>query len=367
MARRQIAGILFGGATVSAFVGYGGVNGSVVISRRAVCDYGGLVGSEFVEPTELQSVVGSVLSEVTGEKQAVGSLVLGVPPQFCKVIVRESVLEFPKPTKVTVREIAKLFNEVEVDQIEGYSITSKSAVYFKVDDGNAIIDAKGRMAVKLSAQISIMLVSDNFVQIAVGCLDKKWLPVLSFIPTVLAQANYFIDEDARDNTCVLVSCGMFATALAVSSGDSLVYLKTLELGLGHFVNDVASVLGVSFYTAKLLVDEAVLSVTMGQNDNYQINIGETTQKFAAAKVNDIIKSRLAFMAQHIKSTLKKALGEGIMQKEFYICGGHLDAIAGARDLLSKSLKLRIRQAICPFTGLARAEYTERAIIKQATR
>ena len=363
MAKQLKTGLLFGGATVSAFMGYGSVNGSVVISKRATCDYGGLVGSEFVEPADLPGVVESVLAEVVGN-QVTGQLVIGIPSQFCKVIVRDVALEFSKPVKISSREVAKLFNEIEIEQIEGFNIISKNAVYFKIDGGKAVIDATGEMATKLSAQVSVVLVDDSFIQTVADVVGERWLPRLLFVPVVLAQANYFINDDVRDDTCVLISCGMFETSVAVCSGDSLVYLRTMELGLGHIVNDVASVLGVGFLTAKLLVDEAVLSVTMGQNDNYQISLGDgSIQKYAAAKVNDIIKNRLSVMAQHLRSSIKKSLGDGIFEKEFYVCGGHLDALAGVRDLLSRAFKVRIRQGVCPFTGLARAEYTERAILR----
>jgi cell division ATPase FtsA len=159
---------------------------------------------------------------------------------------------------------------------------------------------------------------------------------------------YLIDEETRDKTAVMISCSMFSTGVSVCSGDGLVFLRAFDQGIAHVINDVSVVLNIPFEAANMLVNEAVLSVRMNQDDNYQVMVDSRKAKFSAGTVNDIIRSRMEVMGDSIVRLISSADSK-LLQNPIFICGGNLDAVGGARDFFAKTIGAHIAQCVCPLT------------------
>ena len=348
----MIGCVWFGGTTISAAIGCTSVNNSIIVKKREDVSYSGIVNGEFVDAEEFTIALRVVLRAAIGETK-ITKLFVGVPTQFCSVFVEETERTFEKPKKLGETDIKGLLATVKGTDVPNFAMISRNAVYYKIDGGRAIIDARGQMASKLECQVCVTLAAESFLKAVAPCLGK-WYSKIEFVPQITAEARYLIDEEKRDATCVLVSSQQFYTSVAVVSGDSIVYLRSFNMGLAHVVNDVSVVLAIDYDVAKLIVGEAVLSVAMGDNDNYQISTGEKTRKFAAAKINDIIKCRLNVMSEHILNAVKSADGE-LLSAEFFICGGFLDSVNGVRDFWSKAIGVQLKQCVDPFTKLNSAD------------
>ena len=342
-----VAVLHFGGTTLSVAIASRGVGGALKLRTKVTVEYGGIIGGEFVEAANLSKVLrGAVSQAFRSLKVKPKKLFVGVPPSFCEIATRTQTLNFPKAREITTRDTRELF-DFEYNN-EGRTVINKSVVYYRLDDGRPMINAVGAIAKKIQAQISLIACSDTFINTIRSCLVGSGLSRVEFISAPLAQCLYFMDEETRDKTAVMISCSMFATSVSVCSGDGLVYLRTFDQGIAHVINDVSVVLNIRFEAANMLVNEAVLSVKMNEDDNYEVMHYGRKAKFSAATVNDIIKSRMEVMGDHIVRLINAADSK-LINNPIYICGGHLDAVGGARDFFSKTIGAHILQCVCPLT------------------
>jgi len=343
----SVAVLHFGGTTLCVAIATRGVGGALKIKTRVSVEYGGIIGGEFVEEAGLARVLrGAVTQAFRSIKIKPKKIFVGVPPSFCEIVTKSQVLNFTKSREVNTKDIRELFDFEYTN--ENRTVINKSAVYYRLDDGRPVINAVGSVAKKVQAQISLIACANGFIDIIRNCLVGSGLQRVEFISAPLAQCLYFIDEGTRDKTAVMISCGMFATSVSVCSGDGLVYLRTFDQGIAHVINDVSVVLNIRFEAANLLVNEAVLSVVMNDDDNYEVMHYGRKAKFSASMVNDIIKSRMEVMGDHIVRLLNAADSK-LINSPIYICGGNLDAVGGARDFFSKIIGTHISQCVCPLT------------------
>lgn len=347
MKKDSVAVLHFGGTTLSVVIASRSVGGSLKTKSRVTMEYGGIIGGEFVEAANLPVVLKAAVAQAFKSlKIRPKKLFVGVPPSFCEIATKTNSLNFPNAREINTKDIRDLF-EFEYNN-EMRTVINKSAVYYRLDDGRPVINAVGSIAKRVQAQISLIACSNAFINTIRSCLVGSGLHRVEFISAPLAQCLYFIDEETRDKTAVMISCGMFATSVSVCSGDGLVYLRTFDQGIAHVINDVSVVLNIRFEAANLLVNEAVLSVKMNDDDNYEVMHGGRKAKFSALTVNDIIKSRMEVMGDTIVRLINAADSK-LINNPIYICGGHLDAVGGARDFFSKIIGAHISQCVCPLT------------------
>ena len=315
---KQVAVLYFGGEIVSVVLATEGVNGTHIVKGKGEYFYSGIVNGDFVDPDELSSVLTACIKDAfkTVRNFNVTKMYVGVPACFTHVEVSSAELTFPKPRKVTAKEIQQILG-------------GGKAIYYKIDNGNAIIDALGYTAHRLEAQVSRSIISDKFIKQVGAALSITRLKKAEFIPTVLAEAMYLVDEDIRDRSCVLISTGMFTTSVAVVTGDELAAISSFEMGLAHAINDVSIVMKISYARAKEMVADPGAFIKGGT-------------------VNDIIKARLEDMSERIFGIINK-MDKKLFKKPFFICGGYLDSHLGARELFEKAFDVKITQGLCPYT------------------
>lgn len=351
---KSVAVLYFGGTSLSVTVASRGTGGALIFQSKQTREYSGIINGEFVDTANLGFAISdAVRAAMAGVKAKIDKLYIGVPHSFCDCVIQSAFLNLGAGRKVTSVDTEGLVKSIEnCDPTK--TVISRKAVFYRLDEGRAVIEASGVVARSVEARVSLLTVANVFIEAIRGCLAGTVFKKVEFLCTALAEPLYFVPEDNRDRTIVMVSCGMFSTAVSVCCGDGLVYLKNFEQGIAHVINDVSLILGVSFDTANMLVGDAVLSVKMIENDNYEILVDGQKRKFGAALVNDIIKSRMEIMAEQIVRLTHAADKNLLKSNAVYICGGNIDAVKGARDFFSKAIGAHITQCVCPLTKQSRS-------------
>ena len=270
------------------------VNGTHMIKSQASEKYSGIVNSEFAQESEISPVIEKLITLVgTGR---LGTLTVGVPSCFCTFHVNHARREFPKPKRIT----RKMANEM---------LNGGSAVYYKVDGGSPVLDAVGQVASRIEVQVSHLEISAHFLNAIEACraIDRNFSR-LDFVPVVQAEANYLIDTHVRDKTCVLVSCKLTDTSVAVVVGDQIVAIETFDMGVAHVINEISLDKGVDYYKA--------------------VEMFERYDKFDVDKIGGIVKARLEDMAEQVNTIITR-LDHGLLGRPVYVCGGYTDNIFGA--------------------------------------
>jgi len=301
--------LYFGGDKLSLITAKPSVNQTFVTKSWAGLPYSGIVGGEFVDSSELPKIVSKLVSSVT--LPTLSKLTVAVPPCFCSVKVTQEKISLKKPKKITQKDVTDLLN-------------GGRAVYFKIDGGKPILDAVGYDAKNiLEANVSHLAIAPEFCDAVNNCVGRKFAKV-EFIPTVLAEATYLIDTYVRDATCVLLSCKMFTTTVAVISGDQLVALETVEMGTAHVINDISLVLNVNYNLAKEMLDRNDPSVT------------------------EIVTARIEDLAEQLLTAIN-ATDKTLFNRPFFMGGGHIDAIPTVHEILEGVLDVKIVPLVHPLT------------------
>ena len=346
-AGKNFAVMFFGGTEVTLAVATQ-AGESFQIKSRVSADYSGIFDGNFVDEAELVHVMNDLVNNALENMTLkIEKLYIGVPPVFCDLIVRDAAQHFNRPRRVNQNDIRKLIQGCTY-YADDRTVIGKDILFFKLDDGRAVIHAAGTSCAKLEAKIGIISCRNVFVEAVMSALFGTYFSRIEFISQTAAEALYYIENDVRDRTCVLVSCGMFSTTVSVAAGEGLCFMESFHMGTAHVINDLCIVLGVDHVAATALLAGVVLSINAEEGECYEIETNGKREQFSITKVNDIVKARLEEIAEGIKTLLNKA-EDRVNSDRIFICGGEVDAIIGARDFLSKEIGVHIDQCLCPLT------------------
>ena len=207
------------------------------------------------------------------------------------------------------------------------------------------MDATGHMCNSmLQASISYISINPRFCDVITRNADiVRNFKKVTFMPVVLAEANYLLDTFIRDTTCVLISCKMFDTSIAVVTGDQLVALETIHMGTAHVINDISLVKNCDYISA-----QAMLAHYKGEGE---------IAKIVTARIEDI--------AEQIQSTIG-IIDPALYSKPVYICGGYIDAIPNAKKIIEQALVTKITQLACPYNETNKPDITSRDAVIYVT-
>jgi len=318
--------LFFGGEKISLTLARRSVNGTYTAKARMEVPYSGIIHGGFVDNTELHDAI-AILASKVGLRRST-SVVVGIPPCFCHVDVKDAERHFTKPTKITPQLLENFLH-------------GGHAVYYKIDGGNALLDAAGYTVNRtLHAQVSRFAMSEQALLQITEALQGTPLKKPIFVPTMLAEAAYLLPEHIRDRTCVLISCGMTYTSIAAVVGDQLGGLETIHMGMAHFINDISVVLKENYSAAKL---------------HMQRHCEKHNPTTATAS---IIAARLEELGEQLYNAVIR-MDKRLLKRPFFICGGNIDIVPNAREFLGKVLDVAISQCVCPYNETNHADQVSR--------
>lgn len=303
--------LYFGGDYIGLCYATRAVNNTFVTNIETKAPYSGIVDGEFCDPNEIPATINKLLTDAKAPR--FGTLTVGVPSSFCTITATTNRKTFAKSKKLSERDVAQI-------------VGKGHAVYFKIDDGAPVMRATGLTVMReIEVQTSVVTISAEFKRVlgTAGLLIKTFKNI-QFVPVVSAEAHYLIPSFVRDAICVLISSKMFSTTVAAIVGDEIVGMKTIDIGTAHLVNDISL--------------------------NLRIPYNEAVQKFETydgrGSVEPIISSRVNGLAEHIYGTIRE-IDRELLQRPVYICGGHVDNVAGAVEAIGKKLGTSVTKLVCP--------------------
>jgi len=316
--------LFFGGETISLTQAKKGINGTYETRGYAQLPYNGIVNGEFAHYTEIPGIIEDLITELKIVRG--GVLTIGVPSCFCNISVRPEQRSFPKHKRIGGKIIKDLLD-------------GGRAAYYKLDGGVPIIDARGEIAVSIEAQVVNFGVAPVFLDIIHQCHSiLRIFKSIRFVPVAQAEATYMVPTHMRDRTCTLVSCKMTDTTVAVCVGDQIVACVTFDMGTAHVIDDICLVKNVDYLTAKGMFD---------RYDSADID-----------GIAEVVNARLEDMGDQIKDIVYR-LDLGLIKRPFYMCGGYIDAVYGAKEVFSKCLRAQFTECMCPLYEINPPDTTTR--------
>lgn len=356
MGKEYTAVVDFGTQKITVAVGYLGRDG-LVVAGSGEADYAGYLDGEFLRIEKLgESIQNAISLAENNSGIEIDHVLIGVPSAFATVMCKEVVQNYNKKIRISDKVIEGLFEMGnDFSKYSNYCLISSNAIEFVLDDGVSRLDCIGMTTSKLKANVSYILAETKFVNLVSEITNILGVSVDGFISTALAEYKYLVENEQEAK--VIMDCGHLSTSIAVCKGNGLEGLAEFSLGGGFITSDIMKWLKLDYPTSDALKRKVVLSILPNENDLYEIKSGEEVVSISAVNANGIVLNTV----EKISKTTDKALGKfkNLINDatKFYLCGGGLSYIKGAKEILGRIVGNNF-SIICPnLPQLARPHYS----------
>ena len=337
--KEEVAVLDFGSERITVVIGSRDVNNTFKISGSGEAEYAGFMDGEFLEPQELKLAMGAAIGNAeTNSRTEIRELCIGVPTEFLFCVCKNVGQNFPKPRTIKQRDIDELFFRAgDFSKYNTHSVINQSAVYFVLDDGQAVANPLGKVSAKLNACLSYVLVEKNFIGLVNSFVKDLGLSRVTYISSDLAQAQYLFDEDERERYVIMVDVGYITTSVCLLKGSGMLSMSSFSMGGGYITADLSECLKISFSEAEALKRKIVLSIEPNLKDVYEVVIEGNVVPINARNANEIVKARIDVIGAGISKSLGVCKYEYPDYIPISITGGGLNYLKGAKDYLGKIL------------------------------
>lgn len=293
------------------------------------------------DPDKLNDAIkASVLQAERESKRSVSEVYVGVPGECTRVYIREAQLELGQDGIVTLKDAGDILEKVvaQLNANQG-SVLSYSPAYYQVDGGEYTMRPVGMSGRTLSAKVSVIAASLDFMDDVELRLRNLNIKVKGFMAPAMGEAVLLMPPEERDRTVAMVDVGYLHTELMIMQGDALVDYRVLPVGGGDVAADLAYGLEVPFKTAEEVKRAFAFD---GDGDIELGDGGSGTRRFERGFTNEIITARVDELADMVREVLEDTDAKPDAKAPLYLTGGGIALMRGGREYLSKALKRDIK-------------------------
>lgn len=332
-----------GTSKIGVFIGHSSINNSLNLVGSYEQPYGGYYNGEFVEPEKLSEDICNALAKAeinAGEK--IKKLYVGVPSDFSTIITKSFTQSFGEKLKVEDGDIMDIYQYAnELKQNENFVLISCSPINFILDDGRKLLNPIGEKTTRISGEISYVYAEKTFISTINIALRQFGISVVEYISAPLACNTYLLSTSKREEQSVIIDCGYISTSVSIIKGDGLQLLNAFSVGGSHITSDLSECLKISYKEAEELKKQIILSVIPKLGDGYEIERQNQAIPISMQEANDIVCERLDMLCSLIKKCLENVPKNDLYKMPFYLTGGGICFIKGAKDYLSKAFGVNV--------------------------
>ena len=345
-----------GSSKLRAMVAGRGINDTFKVKGYKEVNYDGFYEGRFLNQDKLPSVFEQIVGEFELQSEKIDKMYIGVPAEFSSVTVIEESINFGNRRKVKQSDIDSLFYLAGEKSKSGeVEVVSVSPLSFAIDSF-ASLDPVGESGTTISAKLSIIYVNRDFIELFNSIAGVLGFATVEYISEPLAQAQFVVPKDKREEFALLVDGGDLSTSISFIKGDGLSGLTSISRGGGFITNDLSEAFDLSMGEADRLKKQIVLSVQGGQNDFYELttDLGKTT-KIGLNFANEVVGYRIEELAEVISKCLQMNSAQFESYLPIYLTGGGIAKIKGGRDLLAKCLGRNVSYGVPNVPGKEKTE------------
>lgn len=348
-----------GTSKVAVLMGNRGINNTLNIVASHIEPYSGYYNGEFVEPDKLSEQIANAIAKAEiNAGQRIKKLYVGVPADFCTCITKQFMQNFGDKLKVEEADILEIYQHAnELKDNDKYVLISCSPIYFVLDDGRQVLNPIGEKTCRLSGEISYIYAEKDFISKINVALRKFGISVVEYLSSTLSENMYLLSNKNRETPSIIVDCGYISTSVSISKGNGLLSLNSFSVGGGQVVSDLSECLKISYKEAEDLKKQIVLSVVPQLSDGYELNRKGQISIISMTETNEIVSARLEMICALINKCLSSAQKKDLYKMPFYLTGGGICFIKGAKDYLSKYFGVNVEILSPPNLQLSKPNYS----------
>ena len=357
MPKTKVTVIDIGSKSISALIGEKGVNNTFVTHGFSECDYAGYYEGEFLEEDKLKETISKVLLEAqSSAATTIEKVYVGVPACFSFCKTTSLTQTFGQKVKVMYENLATLYRRASESMgSDNYVLISCSPINFVLDDGRAMLDIVGQKTSKITAELSIVYAESWFIEKINEILKDLGIKSVEYLSAPLCQSLYLLPKERRMVSSVVIDCGYIETSVSIVKGDGLCLLRSFAVGGGHVSADLMECLNITFNEAENLRKQLILSVVPTDKDDYEIARDGRVVPISMKQANEIASDRIDMIGKLVKKCLN--FDEQTKYLPYYLTGGGISYIKGAKDILSEALGENVSILYPKDVNLAKPQYS----------
>lgn len=348
-----------GTSKLAVLMGNRGINNTLKIIASASQEYAGYYNGEFVEPEKLDQDIANAIAKAeidAGEK--IKKLFVGVPADFSTCITKQFTQNFSDKLKIEQADILEIYQQAnELKDNENYILISCSPIYFILDDGRRVVNPIGEKTTRISGEISYIYAEKSFISKLNIALRKFGISSVEYLSSTLSENMYLLSESQRLSPSILVDCGYISTSVSITKGNGLLSLNSFSVGGGQITSDLSECLHITYKEAEELKKQIILSVVPELSDGYEIKKQNQVTLIPMTEANEIISARLEMICSLINRCLTATQKKDLYKMPFYLTGGGICFIKGAKDFFSKYFGVNVEILSPPNLQLSKPNYS----------
>ena len=324
---------------ICASIGERGVNGTFIIKSKYSCSYEGYADGQMLDEKSFYAAVrDSVKSAISAVGDKVSTFYVGVPGEFIKVVNTDKVLGFSSSKKINFSHIEQLKSASLPDGGNDYAVIECSPIYYILADKRRVINPIGMVTDSLRGRLCFYLCKTSFKSIIAGAFSCfKNVTEIKLIPTGLAEANYLLSPEQRDNYAILFDLGYISSTYSVVCGNGVLYSESFSVGTGHIAALLMDELDIPFEVATEFLGKVNLNAKERLTSVQEIKYGGKMYSFSTASLRDIIREGLDGICEMIEECRQSFTGKDLSGKPLLLTGEGVRTIRGTAEHLSSRL------------------------------
>lgn len=346
-----------GSSHLRAMVAGRGLNNTFSVKGYKEIEYDGFFEGEFLNKEKLPAIFQEIVEEFAIYLKKIKKVYVGVPAEFSSVMKANVSLNLGEKRKIKKEDVDSLFymaseksknNEVEV--------VSVNPICFEVD-GRKTLDPTRESGTVINGNLSVIYANKTFIEIFNNVVSGLGFNFVEYISEPLAQAQYVLPEEKREDLALLIDCGDITTSIALVKGKGISSLTSFSRGGGFITNDLSEAFDLSIKDAERLKRQVVLSVKGKPTDYYELPAnGGKVERIMLNLANEVVSYRIDELAEVINKCIQSFSNEYLSYLPIFLTGSGITKIKGGRDYLAKCLGRNITYGVPPLPGKDKPEY-----------
>ena len=336
----QVAVLDIGSSKIKAVIGERGVNKTFVIKGECEQEYAGFYNGLFFDTIELKELVKeSLITVMNNCGVKVDTLYIGVPGDWCSVVVREHRMAYQRKRKITDEVLDEMYNSAYNVKSDDYQLINRAAMYYVLDDNRRVASAIGQVTESLKGVFSFILCEKYFIDIFSSICNEMGIANVEYVAISLAEASYLFSPEIRDRMAILLDCGYTSTTLSIIQGDGLLYQKSFAFGGGFITAQLADKLGIDVLIAERLKRKVNLSCEYTEDDCYKVYDGSKEYEYSSVNVNNIVDLAISDLCENIEMCLVDSRLQFPEYIPISLTGGGVSYMRGIKEAITNRVNM----------------------------
>ncbi len=345
MIRKSVAVLDVRSSEVCVLVGERGVNHTFVFKASRTEQFDGFDEDGcFYDTNSYRSAIERAISaveQVCGER--IKTLYVGVPGAFTLVLPKQHEISFSSPRKIGQKELDTLF-ESGREEVENHRFIRATSMVFVTGDNRRVVNPVGLTSSTLSGLLSYFYCDERFALATEEALNGLRIKA-RYLPSELAQANYLIPSETRDEYAYFLDVGFLSSTISVLLGNGVLAQKNIWSGRGQIAMRLITAFSLPYDGALALLSRVSLyrKLTVPtmeffwKGQNYEIDL---------ARLSEEVKQGLDGLCEQVSAFLEECTAEELEFKPVYVTGEGLSDVRGALEHISKRIS-RVCEEVAP--------------------